>query len=66
MAVGQLARREVQAMREQELEKIKKNPEDVATVLETMARSLAWAVKKGLEHGEDFQEIVTKFVARNI
>ena len=53
-------------MREQELEKIKKNPEDVATVLETMARSLAWAVKKGLEHGEDFQEIVTKFVARNI
>lgn len=53
-------------MREQELEKIKKNPEDVALVLETMARSLAWTVRKGLEHGEDFSEIVRKFVARNI
>lgn len=53
-------------MKEQELERIKNNPEDVATVIETMARSLAWTVKKGLEHGEDFSEIVRKFVSRNI
>ena len=53
-------------MKEQELEKIKNNPEDAALVIETMGRSLAWTVKKGLEHGQDFQEIVAKFVARNI
>lgn len=56
----------MEARKQQELEKIQQNPEDTALVIETMARSLAWAVKKGLEHGEDFSEIVTKFVARNI
>ena len=49
-----------------ELEKIRQNPEDVATVLEVMGDSLAWTVRKGLEHGEDFSAIVRKFVARNI
>ena len=53
-------------MKEQELERIKNNPEDVALVIETMARSLAWTVKKGLEHGQDFQKIVMKFIVRNI
>ena len=57
---------EAREARERELEKIRQNPEDVALVLETMARSLAWTVKKGLEHGQDFSEIVRKFVARNI
>ena len=55
-----------EAREQQELQKIRENPEDVALVIEIMARSLAWAVKKGLEHGEDFQAIVTKFVSRNI
>lgn len=55
-----------EARKQQELQKIRENPEDVATVLEVMAESLAWTVKKGLEHGQDFSEIVRKFVARNI
>lgn len=57
---------EAREARERELEKIQQNQKDVALVLETMGRSLAWAVRKGLEHGEDFQAIVTKFVSRNI
>lgn len=55
-----------EARKQQELRKIQENPEDVALVIETMARSLAWTVKKGLEHGQDFQEIVMKFIVRNI
>lgn len=55
-----------EARKQQELERIRKNPEDVATVLEVMGETLAWTVKKGMEHGQDFQEIVRKFVARNI
>ena len=58
--------RTMEARKQQELEKIQQNPEDTALVIEIMAGSLAWAVKKGLEHGEDFSEIVRKFVARNI
>lgn len=56
----------METRKQQELERIKNNPEDVALVLEVMAESLAWTVKKGLEHGQDFSEIVRKFVARNI
>lgn len=56
----------METRKQQELEKIRKNPEDVALVIETMARSLAWTVRKGLEHGQDFSEIVRKFVSRNI
>ena len=55
-----------EAREQQELQKIHENPEDVALVLEVMGESLAWTVRKGLEHGQDFQEIVRKFVARNI
>lgn len=55
-----------EAREQQELQKIRENPEDVALVLEIMGESLAWTVRKGLEHGQDFQEIVRKFVARNI
>lgn len=53
-------------MKDKELEKIRGNPEAVAEVLEIMHKSLAWSIRKGLEHGQDFQEIVTKFVVRNI
>lgn len=53
-------------MEEKELEKIRNNPEDVAIIFETMGKSLAWSIRKGLEHGEDFEVIIRKFVARNI
>lgn len=56
----------MEAREQQELEKIKNNPEDVALVLEIMHKSLAWSVKKGLEHGQNLETIVRKFIARNI
>lgn len=49
-----------------ELQKIRENPEDTALVIEIMAGSLAQAVLKGLQHGEEFQAIITKFVSRNL
>lgn len=55
-----------EARKQLELRRIQENPEDVATVLEVMGDSLAWTVRKGLEHGEDFQRIILKFVSRNI
>ena len=51
---------------QRELEKIRNNPEAAALVIKCMPKSLAWAVKKGLEHGEDFTSIVVKFVSRNM
>lgn len=53
-------------MKEKELEKIRNNPEDVAILFETMGKSLAWSIRKGLEHGHDLETIVIKFIARNI
>ena len=53
-------------MKDREIQKIRGNPEDVATVFETMGKSLAWSIRKGLEHGQDLETIVRKFVDRNI
>lgn len=49
-----------------ELEKIRENPEDVAAVFELMHASLAWSIRKGLEHGQDLETIIQKFIMRNI